>query len=131
MQTREDKPNARQRRDAAILSHGLALKRIFPATSDIGPVTLYKMLRRLEAEAHRLAERECNEQLPEGYSEKKDASILRRLDSILGFKAAGIAVILNGDPRGYAIKIDDACMKAQGIELHRDMGGYGILAPEF
>jgi len=30
--------------------------------------------------------------------------------------------------RGYALKIDDEFVK--GKQIHRDMGGYGILAPE-
>jgi hypothetical protein len=119
-------------KDEAILRHGLALQRIFPKTKLCGgPVTLYKRLHRIEAEAHSFAERECNEQLPEGASERKDASILKRLDAILGFKAAGIPVFVNGDPRGYALKIDDAYVKEQGLEIYRDMGGYGIICPDF
>jgi hypothetical protein len=115
-----------------IMRHGLRLARIFPDATKIGgPITLCKAVHRLEAEAHRLAERECNEPLPEGYAEKKTASILKRLDAILGFKALGIPVFVNGDPRGYALKIEDAYVKAHGLEIERDWGGYGIIAPEF
>jgi hypothetical protein len=123
-----------QRKAEAILRHVFQLQRIFPAAANIGargPKTLYARLHRIEAEAHHFAERECNEQLPEGASERKTASILKRLDALLGFKALGIPVFVNGDPRGYALKIDDAYVKAHNLEIHRDWGGYGILCPDF
>ena len=41
-----------------------------------------------------------------------------------------VPVFVNRDPRGYALKIDDAWMGAQKAVLHRDWGGYGILAPD-
>lgn len=122
---------AKQRRAQAILNHGFALKRIFPKTEHDSPVALCKSVHRLEVEAHRLAEDQCNRQLPEGYVEKKEASILRRLDKILGFSAAGIPVFLNGDPRGYALKIESEYVHAHGLDIHRDMGGYGIICPEY
>ena len=128
-----EKRTKKQQQAENILQHGFRLLRIFPhaATQGFSAVTLCKRLHRIEAEAHRFAERECNEQLPEGASERKNASILKRLDAILGFRAAGVPVFLNGDPRGYALKIDDAWMRAHpDVELHRDWGGYCILAPE-
>jgi hypothetical protein len=42
-----------------------------------------------------------------------------------------VPVIINRDPRGYALKIGDDWMSAHHTSrLHRDMGGYGILAPD-
>ncbi len=54
-----------------------------------------------------------------------------------------VPVFLNRDPRGYALKIDDAWMAEHGnatdhpsksptavCRLHRDWGGYGIIAPD-
>lgn len=42
-----------------------------------------------------------------------------------------VPVFLNGDPRGYALKIEDNWMRARPeLRLHSDWGGYGILAPE-
>lgn len=35
-------------------------------------------------------------------------------------------VWFNGDPRGYALKVD----LRDGETLHRDWGGYGIIAPD-
>lgn len=115
----------------AIVRHGFTLHRIFPKAKSSGVATLYARLHRLEAEAHTFAERQCNEDLGEEKIERKEKSILKRLDAILGFKAAGIPVFLNGDPRGYALKIDDAYVKANNLEIERDWGGYGIICPEF
>lgn len=40
-------------------------------------------------------------------------------------------LIINGDARGYAIKIDSDCMKQyKSVGLYRDWGGNGILSPE-
>lgn len=41
-----------------------------------------------------------------------------------------VPVLLNGDPRGYALKIDDTWMREAKTPLHQDWGGYGIIAPE-
>lgn len=115
-----------------IMRHGWRLLRIFPKSGYAGsPVSLYERLHRLEAEAHTLAERGCNEQLPDEYEARKEASILKRLDAILKFKDADIPVFLNGDPRGYALKIEDAYVKEHNLDIERDWGGYGILCPEF
>ncbi len=112
------------------LRHAFALKRIFPATQAWAPMELYKRIHRLEAEAHSWAERCCNEDIPESKQIRKEASLLDRLDAVLGFRAAGIPVFVNGDPRGHALKIEDAYVKAHGLEIDRDWGGYGILCPE-
>jgi hypothetical protein len=129
------KMNKREQRAEAILRHGFRLLRLFPhaKAQGWGPVALYARLHRIEAEAHSFAERCCNEDIPEAKQTAKDASILKRLDAILGYKAAGVPVFLNGDPRGYALKIDDKWMTEHydNVELNRDWGGYGILAPEF
>jgi hypothetical protein len=138
-----------------ILTHGFNLARIFnvctsydpaqipeePATVCFkcgklryhhgGPVALAKQVHRIEVRAHRLAEEYCNGIIDETQDAKNEASILKALDNILNFKAQGIPVFVNGDPRGYALKIADEYVKAHNLEIHRDWGGYGILAPEF
>ena len=41
-------------------------------------------------------------------------------------------VFINGDPRGYALKIDDKYQdRLHKVGIHRDWGGYGIIAPDF
>ena len=119
------------RKNEAILKHGLALQRIFPATKHLGPVTLYKRLHRLEAEAHSFAEKCCNESVADDVQERKDKSILKRLDAILGFKATGVPVFLNSDPRGYALKIKDSYVREHNLDISTDWGKYGIICPEF
>lgn len=123
-------------REDAILRHGLALQRIFPHTKRLnqngfavwGPSSLYKRLHRLEAEAHTFAEKCCNEDVGDKKIERKIASILKRAEAILG---VNVAITLNGDPRGYALKIDPKIMKAKRLEIQTDWGGYGIICPEF
>lgn len=111
--------------------HGLALQKIFPATKGMDPEELVASLAKVEKAAHKLAEDECNRPLPDGYVERRSAEILGWLDSILAFKAAKVPVFLNGDPRGYALKIQDGYVRARKLDIERDWGGYGILAPEF
>lgn len=41
-----------------------------------------------------------------------------------------VLVFLNRDPRGYALKIDSEYVRAHSLAIHRDWGGYGIIAPE-
>jgi len=116
------------------MNHGYALMRIFPKVKDLfqgRPMDLYKYLHRIEAEAHSWAERCCNEDIPEDKQTRKDASILRRLDELLGWKEAGIPVFVNGDPRGHALKIDDAYVKEHKLEIACDWGGYGLICPDF
>lgn len=41
-----------------------------------------------------------------------------------------VPVFVNRDPRGYALKISDEWMQQHNATLHRDWGGYGIIAPD-
>lgn len=125
--------NKKQRMAEQILKHGMDLKRIFfnDPYGEPGPVTVAKAVHRLEVKAHRMAEDYCNGVITEAFNDRQEGSIMKSLDKILGFKAKGIPVFFNGDPRGYALKIDDAYVREHNLDIHRDWGGYGILAPEF
>ena len=117
-----------------ILNHGFKLKRIFFADTKyegIGPVELCKKVHRLETKAHRMSEDYCNGIIDLEFEDRQESKIMKSLDNILNFKAQNIPVIFNGDPRGYALKIDDEYVKAHNLDIHRDWGGYGIIAPEF
>jgi hypothetical protein len=122
-------------KDEAMLRYGFTLQRVFPrakATFEGRPIDLYKRLHRIEVEAHSFAERCCNEAIDEDFITRKEKSLLKRLDEILGWREAGIPVFVNGDPRGYSLKVNDEYMrKHSDVELERDWGGYGILCPEF
>jgi hypothetical protein len=60
----------------------------------------------------------------EGTGRVIDFAAIRRAASAL------VPVFLNDDARGYSLKIRDEWMREHKAELHRDWGGYGILAPE-
>lgn len=114
-----------------IEAHGRKLLAIFPHATERDPVKLCKRLRRLEAKGAALALQLCNG--PELQAERADCigdDILDDVDSLLGFRAQGVPIFVNRDPRGYALKIDDDWMRKHKPDLHSDCGGYGIIAPE-
>ncbi len=92
---------------------------------------LYGKLRRLERRGVRLGLRLCNgpEFPSEEAREKEEAAILAAAQKLL----PNCAVILNLDPRGYALKISDEWVRNHRDTLdwmRRDWGGYGLIAPE-
>jgi hypothetical protein len=129
--------NAKQRMNGRILSHGLDLKRALFADpySGPGPVTLCKALHRLEVKATRVTTAYCNGENTEADLDKMEKSVMTSLIGIFGKeKVMETGMFINQDPRGYALKISDEWMKgyeSKGGRLHKDWGGYGILAPEF
>ena len=112
--------------------HGNNLNAIF--NTGIDPVKLCKKLRTLELKAHSLCEIECNT------GEDKDvelSAILTKVKAILfpdTFKSNPElfkAVFINGDPRGYALKIRSEYVAKNNLTIYRDWGGYGIICPDF
>ena len=59
---------------------------------------------------------------------KKADQILTKVETILNNKKV---LFCNGDARGYALKIDDEYIRNNNFNIHRDWGGYGIIAPDF
>lgn len=88
---------------------------------------MYLRLRSIEKEATRLTTAECNGETTEQASERKRASIENRIKEVFGGKLP-TGFFINGDPRGYALKIKELHTKP---DFYKDFGGYGILAPEF
>lgn len=112
----------------AIKHHGEQLLAIFPNATERDPVALCKKLRRVETAASRWNVDCCNWRDPSiEEQEANDAKIYKRVHAILGTTEG---IVYNKDPRGYALKIDDAAMRANDYQLHRDWGGYGIIAPD-
>ena len=111
-----------------IEKHGENLKVIFKLSNDIDPVKLSKQLFRLENKAHRLAEDDYNGRDVSAEVEKVIKSVCKvlNLKNINDFK-----IFWNNVPRGYALKIDDEFVFKNKLEIHRDWGGNGILAPDF
>ena len=107
--------------------HGRTVATIFGLKKD--PVKLAKQLLRLENYAHKLAEDYCNGKIHMDTMNKGEKTIERRLLAIIG--KTSVPVIFNHDPRGYALKIESDWVREHDCRIHRDMGGYGILAPDF
>jgi hypothetical protein len=118
--------------EARVKEHGEDLKHLFHLPAETDPVSLCRKLRRLEREAEAIALQGCNgPEFAEGEEDERIAAVLAKLEKVLGFRRQGIPVFFNGDPRGYALKIDDGWLRESGEhQLYRDWGGYGILAPD-
>lgn len=39
-------------------------------------------------------------------------------------------IFVNCDPRGYALKIPNEYVRGHELDIHKDWGGYGIIAPD-
>ena len=99
------------------------------ALAELGFTGSYRTLRTLENRMRNAALSFCNdsnydEDKLEAMKDKTRADVAKLFGGTLpnGF-------IINSDPRGYALKIDNELAELpQG--LHHDFGGYGILAPE-
>lgn len=123
--------NKRDRMNEQIKQHGENLKALFNINDD--PDKLSRKIHSLEVKAHKLATDYCNVENgvdSENWEDLTD-KILYKLDKIVNFRSQGIPVFVNGDARGYALKIDDDYVKAHNLKIHTDWGGFGILAPEF
>jgi hypothetical protein len=124
--------NKKQQQVIDIQRHGENLKVMFNLDKEIDPYTLCVRVHRIEVKAHRFAERLCNEpDVPEEEQDRESEKILKSLDKILNFRAQGVPVFINYDPRGYALKIKDKYVREHGLTIYQDWGGYGIIAPEF
>ena len=116
---------------AAVIKHGENLLKVFPLATVKDPVKLCRKLRRLESRGAALGLRMCNgPEYPEGEEDKITENILAKVDTLLNFKASGVPVFVNRDPRGYALKIDDKWLQEHKPALYSDWGGYGIIAPD-
>jgi hypothetical protein len=87
-------------------------------------LTLWRRLHRIEAEIHRKATDYYNGDLDTDGWELARNRAQARVAKVLGGLPVGF--FINGDPRGYALKIEG------GVDfgLHRDCGRYQILAPD-
>jgi hypothetical protein len=108
-----------------IKEHGDNLKAIFNLNVD--SVKLSKQLFRLENKAHRLATDYCNGLVDYEVVEKESEKILSKVAKILNTNKFNM--FFNTDARGYALKFFEDFSKNK--QIHRDWGGYGIIAPDF
>lgn len=112
----------------AILKHMAALAELFPGLAGADELAAWRRLRRAESVARRAAERWCNGEISEDAYDVVIGSAVASVRRALGDDAS---FVVNSDPRGYALKISDERMrKLPACRLTRDMGGYGIIAPD-
>lgn len=117
----------------AIVRHGNQLLSIFPNARERDALRLCKKLRRLEKRGESMAVRSCNgPQYREGELERAVEDLLRSVNTLLGNinRRKLVPILVNLDPRGYALKIDDSYVREHGLSIQTDWGGYGILAPK-
>ena len=111
----------------AIDQHGQRLNDIFNTSLD--NIALCKKLFRLENKTWKLACSYCNGEIESEEWEKQTDKILSNVAKILGTDENNIYI--NGDPRGYALKFDINFTNKNINKMYRDLGGYGIVAPDF
>ena len=49
---------------------------------------------------------------------------------MLNFRNLKIPCFINGDCRGYALKIKDQYVRENNLKIQTDFGGYGLIAPD-
>jgi hypothetical protein len=111
--------------------HGDNLRKIYPAAICRNGLDLYKRLRRYELKSERAVEKLCSEEMNEEMTKYYEGVVKRshkRVKEILGH---GPEIMVTYDPCGYVFKIDDEIVRALDIDIEKDWGGYGLIAPEF
>lgn len=103
-------------------AHHKALERL--ARKKGQGLAIWRRLRRLEARASEITMAVCNGEILWVDADAILDGMAASVEEVLGRKVKGFFV--NRDPRGYALKLDSA----KDYGLHRDFGGYQILAPE-
>jgi len=120
--------------EARCLRHAAALAELFPNATKSG-LDLCRALRRIEARAHRAATDYCNGDIStdqwEGVHDQFHGKVVDLLNPSIELANA---IFINGDPRGYALKLRDHFVRIHNrtatTPIHTDWGGYGILAPD-
>lgn len=88
---------------------------------------IWRKLRKTECALQKQALRWCNDPtfVTEDWENVKEQA---KRDVISSFGWLPTGLFINSDPRGHSLKLDNEKI-ALPESLHRDMGGYGILAP--
>ena len=113
-----------------IQKHGEKLLKIFPNAKQKDPIKLCKSLRRYERKAEGLTLALCNGDIEQSEGDKGLEKLHNKVGELLR-PSHPRPFFINRDPRGYALKIQDTDSRIHSADLYRDMGGYGIIAPDF
>ena len=92
-------------------------------------VKLCRKLRKLEKIASLINEKYCNGDITGLEFEVEKSEIIEKVKRIFNNYSFIDAFYYNSDTRGYALKLHGEYVVNWNI--HKDWGGYGILAPEF
>ena len=92
---------------------------------------VFAQLKGIEMRGHKLAEKYCNGEIDSAQWDNEIDLIKGRMRKLLSPNVLK-NIHLNGDPRGYFLKIDNDYMRIiRGqCQLETDWGGYGIICPE-
>jgi len=71
----------------------------------------------------------CNGYIQYDEFDKDSDNLMQEVASILNTEESNL--FINGDPRGYAIKFNQEFTNENIENMYRDLGGYGIVAPDF
>lgn len=129
---------------AAITRHGQSLIAAFPNATERNPDTLARKLRRIETKVYAPILQACNgpeisEDEVNAACDKARAGVRKLLGLTAEQAASGGLLVINHDPRGYALKLREdwtqthnanARITSSTFPIHTDWGGYGILAPD-
>lgn len=92
------------------------------------PFDVLEQLNKLEKRANRICTLDCNGEIDSEKADKQLQAIKEKVLKLLPVLPESLFFI-NGDPRGYSLKIKESFSKEIGI--YQDWGSNGILAPEF
>ena len=109
---------------AARAAHHKALETLNPGKPGLDT---WRKLARIERDVSAVSVAWCNGECTEDQWEEIKTIATSRAAKVFGGSCPS-GFFINSDPRGYALKIDpDKALIPDG--MHRDLGGYGILAP--
>lgn len=103
-----------------------ALRERYGIADGVYSDTVMNALIRWEKRISRANERQC--EIPNFDREDEDERCRKALAKLFVNREKFLSELhINRDPRGYALKLD---VTAGSMEMHRDFGGYYILAPD-
>lgn len=108
-------------------AHHNALLKLASHKNKKSGLELWRSLRRVECVFTQISTAYCNGESSEAQWEAGKNRAVAGVHRALGCEPAGLYI--NSDPRGYALKIDPEQGGFIPEGMHKDWGGYGILAP--
>jgi len=117
-----------------ISAHGENLRKIFSFPATVDMVSVCKRLFALENKTNKIMVDYCNGFIDcdtVNYASDKTYNTLLFILRLQHSTLLAKSLLINRDPRGYSLKINDEYVRDNNLVIYTDMGGYGILAPDF